>query len=234
MYSNSLGREFPDTQIYCRIPMKKHHEIPGAIDKRELLIIGSTHSLVKLQEEDMNVKVRSEVIKPSKKVRNLGAIFDDQMSLEEQVSAITRKAYFHLRRIKQTRNNLNHDACAKLIHAKVTSTLDFANGLLIGCSNKLIRRLQLVHADQCSTPSHAQKPTRAYMSPVLRNLHWLPVEKRIHFKTLIFIHGVVHRSDNSPTYLQDSITIYQPRSTHPPIIRRCTLTLALPRTHRIS
>ena len=45
-------------------------------------------------------------------------------------------------------------------------------------------------------------------SPLLDSLHWLPIDKRIQFKVLLYIYKALN--DLSPVYLQDCITIYVP------------------------
>ena len=43
------------------------------------------------------------------------------------------------------------------------------------------------------------------MTPVLRELHWLPVPKRINFKILVLTHNVVYGT--APAYLQPLIEL---------------------------
>ncbi len=63
-----------------------------------------------------------------------------------------------------------------LIHAFMTSRLDYCNALLGGCSARLINKLQMVQN------AAARVLTRVLISPVL---HWLPTKHRIDFKILL-------------------------------------------------
>ena len=45
------------------------------------------------------------------------------------------------------------------------------------------------------------------MKPVLYNIHWLPVKKRIVFKILLIAFKVVH--DQAPSYFKDLNNVYQ-------------------------
>ena len=47
-----------------------------------------------------------------------------------------------------------------------------------------------------------------HVMPILKNLHWLPVEKRIEFKILLITYKTIH--GQSANYLKTSIEIYQP------------------------
>ncbi len=70
-----------------------------------------------------------------------------------------------------------------LIHAFMTSRLDYCNALLGGCSARLINKLQMVQ----NAAARVLTRTRKYdhISPVLSTLHWLPTKHRIDFKILL-------------------------------------------------
>ncbi|KAI5086453.1 hypothetical protein C0J45_6409, partial [Silurus meridionalis] len=51
---------------------------------------------------------------------------------------------FHLRNISKLRNMLSISDAEKLVHAFMTSRLDYCNALLGGCPASLINKLQLV------------------------------------------------------------------------------------------
>jgi len=67
----------------------------------------------------------------------------------------------------------------KLVHASMTSRLDYCNALLGGCPARIINKLQLVQ----NTAASVHTRTRKYdhISPVLSTLHWLPIKHCIHF-----------------------------------------------------
>ena len=49
------------------------------------------------------------------------------------------------------------------------------------------------------------------ITPVLRDLHWLPIASRIHFKTLVLTNKCLHRL--APQYLSDLLAEYRPART---------------------
>ena len=69
-----------------------------------------------------------------------------------------------------------------LVHALVTSKLDYCNSLHYSLPKYLIKQLQRVQnaAARVVTVS----PKFCHITPVLKNLHWLPIELRIEFKIL--------------------------------------------------
>ncbi len=80
----------------------------------------------------------------SSSVRNLGVLFDSNLSFESHVSSICKTAFFHLKNISKLRPMLSMSNAEMLIHAFMTSRLDYCNALLGGCSARLINKLQMV------------------------------------------------------------------------------------------
>ncbi|KAI3373392.1 hypothetical protein L3Q82_021939 [Scortum barcoo] len=52
--------------------------------------------------------------------------------------------FYHLRNIAKIRHFLSQSDAEKLVHAFVSSRLDYCNSLLSGCPNKSLKTLQLV------------------------------------------------------------------------------------------
>ena len=50
-----------------------------------------------------------------------------------------------------------------------------------------------------------------HATPILKNLHWLPVEKKIEFKILLITYKTIH--GHSADYLKPLIEMYQPSRT---------------------
>ena len=47
-----------------------------------------------------------------------------------------------------------------------------------------------------------------YITPVLKNLHWLPIDLGIEFKTLVITYKALHGL--APTYIKDPLKNYHP------------------------
>ncbi|KAF7250425.1 hypothetical protein EYD10_03693 [Varanus komodoensis] len=138
---------------------------------------------------------------PQDKVRSLGVLLDPELSLEAQVTAVARNAFLQLRLINQLRPYLEYDCLATVIHALVTSRLDFCNALYMGLPLKTVRTLQLVQnraARLLTGTGHY-----AHMTPVLRQLHWLPIEARAQFKVLIMTYKALNGL--GPGYLNERL-----------------------------
>jgi len=66
-------------------------------------------------------------------MRNLGVIFDQNLSFDAHIEQLSRTAFFHLRNIAKFRNILFQSDAEKLLHAFVTGLLQF---FIIGFSKK--------------------------------------------------------------------------------------------------
>ena len=93
-----------------------------------------------------------------------------------------------------------------LVCSFILSRLDYANSLLAGCPQYLLVQLQRV---QNSAARLVVKAKRCdHISPILRTLHWLPIQERIHHKMLSICH--VSLTADGPVYLSDFLRIYTP------------------------
>ncbi len=94
-----------------------------------------------------------------------------------------------------------------LIHAFMTSRLDYCNALLGGCSARLINKLQMVQ----NAAARVLTRTRKYdhISPVMSTLHWLPIKHCIDFKILLITYKALNGL--APHYLSDLSHYSYPR-----------------------
>ena len=137
------------------------------------------------------------ILSYSTTARNLAVIFDQDLSFIPHIIQVSRTAFFHLRNIAQIRSILSQGDAEKLVHAFVTSRLDYCNSLLSGCPNYVINNLQLVQNAAATVLTRISK--RDHISPVLAYLQWLPVKSRIDFKILLLTYKALNGL--SPLYL---------------------------------
>ena len=172
--------------------------------KTEFIVFGSPHYT--RESTPINLTVGDSTIEPSDKVRNLGAVFDKHLSMEDFVKDKIKSALFYLKNIKRIRHCLTPDCTKTLVHAFVTSRLDYANSLLYGISSNLLHKLQVVQNAAARLISCASRFDRA--TPLLKSLHWLPIEARIVFKILLITHKCLN--NKGPAYLSELLEWYSP------------------------
>ena len=88
-------------------------------------------------------------------------------------------AFFYICGITKIRRYLSHNTAKTIVHAYVTSRLDYCYALYHGLPKHLIDRLQLGQNSAASLVSASRK--HDHITPILRRLHWLPVRYRILF-----------------------------------------------------
>ena len=171
------------------------HKLMFKDSKTEFLIIGTRQQLSKIQID--SVKVGGVDIKPVEKVRNLGSWFDNHMSMNVHVGKVCSKAFRGLYNIRQIRKFLSMDSTKTLIHAFVTSHLDYCNSLLAGIPQYQLQRLQKVL--NAAARLIYQSPRLCHITPILISLHWLPVKFRVDFKIALLVYKALNGS--APSYI---------------------------------
>ena len=94
----------------------------------------------------------------------------------------------------------------RVVKAIITSLLDYCNALLYGTSVVNIARLQQIH--NSAARLILRRPRSDSARPLLTELHWLPVARRVDFNILVLTHKAMH--DEAPVYLCELVRPYQP------------------------
>ena len=170
-------------------------------DKTELMLIGTRQQSQKVSLND--ITVGDTVVGAKSVVRNLGSWFDRNLDMSSHISKQCASAFYHLHNISRIRRFLSTDTTKALVHAFVTSCVDYFNSLLYGLPashlNKVQRVLNAAARLVCRAPRYCR------ITPLLYELHWLPVRQRISFKILLFVFKAIHGF--APTYLRELVSI---------------------------
>ena len=150
----------------------------------------------------LSVYVGDSIIQQSSKVRDLGVIFDQFLSFDDYISSVCRSTHFHLRNIGRIRHSIYHHATAQLIHALISTRLDYCYSVLYNLPKSSILRLQRIQNQAARILTRT--PCRDHITEVLIDLHWLKIKERIVYKILIFtFKAFIDRTD--PLYLCELI-----------------------------
>ena len=141
--------------------------------------------------------------------RNIAVTFDSTMSMLPHVNSVCKSAFYYLRNISRIRKFLSLKTTEILVHAFVSSKIDYCNSLLYNVPKYVLQKLQSVQNASASLITCSRKYDHA--TPVLFDLHWLPVNERIKFKILLLTCKALHQQ--APTYIQDLVTRYSPLRT---------------------
>ena len=158
-------------------------------EKTEFLLFGSHQQLSKVSLPF--ITIGDSQITPSSQARNF--------------ISPTLFAYHHFI-LCRIRKYLNQSAAEQIIHAFVTSRLDNGNALLYGLPQNQISRLQHIQNTAARVVTLSRKS--CHITPILKELHWLPVSQRIVFNLMIIVHKSVHNI--APIYISELLKVYTP------------------------
>ena len=173
-------------------------------DKTELIIFTPKH--LKASVPNLQLKVGNTVISSVSCVKNLGVYFDQHLTMERQVSAIVTSCHFHIRNIGRIRNFITTTACKTLVNSLVTSRLDYGNILLNGINKTTLNRLQKVQNTAARLITRTRK--HEHITPILADLHWLPVQYRPQYKILTYVYCALN--DIGPAYIRELVNLHVP------------------------
>ena len=165
---------------------------------QEFIMFGSRKMLTKCTT-DINISGTSS--KRENIIRYLGAWLDSVWSFKYNVKIKCKSAMFNLVCIKRLRSSLTVEAANILVVELVISHLDYANSILFGVPDIMMKQLQ--HVQNIAAKVSLQADKYASPSECMKNLHWLPISKRIEHKILTVVYKCTRGL--APKYLQDLI-----------------------------
>ncbi len=176
-------------------------------DKTVFMVLGNKPQVNKLVFD--SVVIGESYISSVPATTNLGAGFDSDMTMKHHVNKLCSNGYYHLRNISRIKQCLTKDALEKLIHALISSRIDYCNCLLIGVSDYVLQKVQCLQNSAARLLSGSRKFD--HITPVLFSLHWLPVSCRIDFKVLLLTYKALH--GKAPQYLCQMLTFREARTS---------------------
>ena len=170
------------------------------VQKTELIRFYSCYRAV----EAMSLQPYQFLVEPNTEVRNLGVMFDSTLKMKPNINAVCRSSQAAIRRIGQIRKFLDKPTTLRLIHAFLNSRLDYCNSLLSGLPKTQIAKLQRIQNSAARLVTLSKR--RIHITPILFELHWLPVDKRIVYKTILLTYKAMHNL--APEYITELLTQY--------------------------
>ena len=98
--------------------------------------------------------------------------------------------YNQLRQVRPVVKSITEDAAKMVVQAFISSRLDYCNSLPCWIVGNLLQKLQSVQNAAARLITRTGR--REHITPVLRELHWLPVRQRIDFKLAVLVYKALH------------------------------------------
>lgn len=206
-----------DTQLYVSVPASESQAAAAKLaacvkaldewmgsnrlklnaDKTQLIWIGTRQQLAKLTVTEL--QLTNSVVLFTDMAMDLGVVLDGQLSMSRQVAAVCRSCFFQIRQLKSVKSSLTREALHSLIQSFVHCRLDYCNSALAGVSKVYLQKLQSVQNTAARMVSGVRRCE--HITPVLEDLHWLPISQRVVFKTALLVWKCVRGV--APVYLRD-------------------------------
>ena len=107
--------------------------------------------------------------------------------------------FFHVKSLSKVHSYLTRKAANSIALSLILLTLDYFNSLLAGLPQTQIKRLQAAQNAAARSATICKKTD--HITPILRQLHWLPIHDRIYNKVLSSFYLSVH--GNAPLHLTE-------------------------------
>jgi hypothetical protein len=176
--------------------------------KTEFLILGLPQQLAKLNNPTIHLP-NNVTLSPVDSARNLGVIFDKNLSFAPHISAVSKSCFLNIRDLRRIRNTIDQTTACTIATSLIHSKIDYCNSLLLNLPATQTNRLQFVL--NAAARAVTKTPKFHHITPILKSLHWLKINERIHYKVL----SLAYKSLNTghPSYLRSLLSFTPHRST---------------------
>ena len=180
-----------DTQIYTPVSSKTSFDAVERIEQCTAAIkTWMTGNMLKLNDDKTEliifrkkstskfldtISVNGCTIKCTTSVRNL-----EHLSMTCHITKLCQTLYWQVCNIGRVRGLLDEDTTKLLVHTLITSRLDYCNSLYFNLPKSSLRRLKRVQ--NTAVRNTTRTKARDRITPVMKSLHWLPVDARIDYK----------------------------------------------------
>lgn len=167
----------------------QHFKLKMNCEKTEFMILASQHLRSRI-DATRNIEIAPETVSPSNRARNLGVVMSPTLSLDAHVSALCKSAYAQISAINKIKRFMDARTLETIMHAFVSNKLDYCNSLLLGAPAYLLARVQKIQ--NVAARIIAGAGARDHITPVLHELHWLPIKRRIDYKVFLIMHKTLN------------------------------------------
>ena len=119
------------------------HQLKMNDDKTEFLVISSKSIARGIGSPSLHIGDHQVVATSS--ARNIGVMMDSKASMEAHVLSVCKSSFIHIRNLSRIKKFVDSSSSLEcLVHAFITTKLDYCNSLLCGAPSTLINKLQRI------------------------------------------------------------------------------------------
>ena len=168
-------------------------------DKTEYLLFNSKNI-----NSPVSINLNLNTISPSECAKNFGVIFQFDMSMDRHIASVVKTCFHQLREFCHIRSFIPKYAAIILANTFIHSRIDYCKNLFYSLPKYSINRLQKIQNSVARIVTRTSRSS--HITPVLKSLHWLPVQYRFNFKLCCITHRALTLGE--PHYL-NSLLIHR-------------------------
>jgi len=196
--------------------------------KTEVLWCASSRRLHHIPQTPL--RVGTDAVFPVAVVRNLGIYMDADASMTTHITKTVSSCFGVLRQIRGIRHSVTRPVAESLVVALVLTRLDYGNALLVGLPQQQLAKLQSVLHAAARLINGARKFD--HITPMLLDLHWLPISRRIEFKLAVLAFRCLRGL--APSYLSGELQRVADLESRRRLRSASTAELIIPRARLIT
>jgi len=123
------------------------------------------------------------------------------MRFDSHVRAVVRACSYHTRALRHVRKQLTSETEQTIACSVIGSRIDYCNSLLFGAVVAVIDKLRRVQSNVARVICQQRKRVNA--RPLLKSLHWLPIQQRIRYRVALILITYKALSTSVPPYLDE-------------------------------
>ena len=102
--------------------------------------------------------------------------------MSDHISTVSKSCFLAIRDLRRIRSTLDYTTAQTIATSLIHSKVNYCNSLFLNLPRGQLDRLQLILNSAARAVSRT--PRFSHISPVLKSLHWLKIDQRIHYKVL--------------------------------------------------
>ena len=172
--------------------------------KTEYMLVGKKENLRYM--DIGNIFINGSQIQIAESVRDLGVLLDCNLNFDCQIKNVLKTTGYHLRNIAFIKKYLDEDSVKKLVINSVITRVDYCNSVYYKLPKFQLKKLQGILNRSARLIKGIS--SRERITPVLIELHWLPIKARIIFKLCVLTHQAL--VTGCPPYIREMLQVMQP------------------------
>ncbi len=165
-------------------------------DKTKWIIIGSKHNTCNIPD-DITISFDGKSIPISEKVKSLGIWLDKNLTFVHQINTMRSKLNGTLICLNKTKHNLNNKSLLLTVYALIFSNVNYCQAIWGKCSQENLDKIQKCINFAAKVASNGTHKKSDHVTPLLKDLQWLRINKRIDIREAVCVYKSIHNYSNA-------------------------------------